>query len=177
MSTPRKAREVACEWHGSQRYGHHPYVKHLDDVAAICRSHSATAEIVAYLHDILEDTKLSAHQLEDIFGRDVRELVEVLTDPPGANRKERKAAAYANLADIGDQSPLAVALVVKAADRLANVRACVEDGNDGLLEMYRKEHSAFVRAVRRVGWNEGTVAATTMLLTMVTGSDAPEAKR
>jgi (p)ppGpp synthase/HD superfamily hydrolase len=176
MSTVRRAIEVACEWHGEQRYGKYPYILHLDDVARFVRGRGERYEIVAYLHDILEDTPMQAQQLEDIFGDTVRLAVEKLTDPPGKNRKERKAGAYAKLEalDMGDLST-PFALVVKAADRLANVRACVEDRNDGLLDMYRKEHPVFVKAVRRIGLNEGLTSETTMLLSLPgTGTDDPE---
>ena len=44
---------------------------------------------------------------------------------------------------------LELALIVKAADRLANVRACVADGNQRLLEVYRSEHPTFSRAAYR----------------------------
>lgn len=157
MNTVRKAIEVACEWHGEQRYGRFPYVVHLNDVAKICEPFGETAEVIAYLHDALEDTELTGQQVEDVFGSFVRLAVEALTDPPGLNRKERKAASYAKLGAIEVTSPLSLALVVKAADRLANVRACVHDKNERLLQMYRDEHEAFTKAVLRVGLNEALV--------------------
>jgi len=36
-----------------------------------------------------------------------------------------------------------MALVVKTVDRLANVQACVTDGNQRLLNIYRAEHPTF----------------------------------
>ncbi len=58
-----------------------------------------------------------------------------------ANLKERKAKTYAKLAQV--QRALELALVVKAADRLANVRACVADHNNALLQVYGGEHTVF----------------------------------
>jgi hypothetical protein len=75
-------------------------------------------------------------------------------DPPGPRRKERKAAAYAILAEVDASTPRRLALVVKAADRLANVRACLRDANEGLLAMYRREHHDFAHAVSRQGLND-----------------------
>ena len=170
MSTVRRAVEVACEWHGAQRYGKHPYIVHLIDVARHSRGFGVQAETVAYLHDILEDTKMPPAQLGAIFGPRVREAVEVLTDPPGATRKERKAAAYAKLGEINESSPLAVALIVKAADRLANVEACVADGNERLLDMYRKEHPAFLKAVQRPFFGNHILLSATSHLLSPTGS-------
>ena len=83
--------------------------------------------------------------------------VALLTDQPGANRKERKAAAYAKLAQVS--GPLELALIVKAADRLANVRASVKDDNARMLQVYRGEHPTFRQAAYRPGlcdplWSE-----------------------
>ena len=145
------ARDMAVHAHRDQKYGDKPYSVHLDDVATLCVSYGSTAMIVAYLHDTLEDTSLTANEIEYKFGKNVRELVQVLTDMPGKNRKEKKAATYARLGAIETGSPLDVALIVKAADRLANVVACVRDKNVGLFEMYKKEQPAFETAVYRRG--------------------------
>ena len=47
--------------------------------------------------------------------------------------------------------PSELALVVKAADRLANVRACIADRKRDLLDVYRDEQEAFRRAAFRPG--------------------------
>ena len=60
----------------------------------------------------------------------------------------RKAALYDVLTHLGPSDE--DALIVKTADRLANVRAA-HAGNPGLLKMYRKEHPQFVDAVHRNG--------------------------
>ena len=44
-----------------------------------------------------------------------------------------------------------IALVVKACDRLANMTACVAEGNARLLAMYRKEHAVFRASAHRKG--------------------------
>lgn len=154
MSLAERAREIAVAAHGDQKYGDEPYSVHLDEVAAICAEHGEEAQVVAYLHDVFEDTELDPKVVVHEFGMNVHDIVAVLTDPAGcANRKERKAISYAKLGCISPKSPRALALVVKAADRLANVRRCVS-GNPGLLEMYRQEQPAFESAVRRDGLND-----------------------
>ena len=78
-----------------------------------------------------------------------------LTDPPGyPNRRARKAALHKTLSSLEYPNggvAERMALLVKVADRVANVRSCVRDGLDGLLKMYRKEHAAFRDAARREG--------------------------
>lgn len=150
-SKPRKAllaRSFAVHAHGDQRYGRHPYSHHLDAVAELARPYGDEAEAVAYLHDVKEDVEgVTLAHLREPFGEDVAEAVDLLSDPPGATRKERKAQAYARLAETTNR----LALIVKPCDRLANMRACLADGNARLLEVYRSEHSAFRAAAYRVG--------------------------
>ena len=62
---------------------------------------------------------------------------------------ERKAVTYARLAKVSGATELA--LVVKAADRLANVRCCVADQRRRLWEVYRNEHPCFRQAAYRDG--------------------------
>jgi guanosine-3',5'-bis(diphosphate) 3'-pyrophosphohydrolase len=138
-------REFAIQAHGSQRYGNEPYSVHLDAVAALA---GPDHEAVAYLHDVLEDTTVAAAEVERHFGPHVRACVELLTDPAGANRRERKRLLHARLRAVGPEHH--AALVVKAADRLANVRASASDSPD-LLAMYRGEHEEFRAAVYRPG--------------------------
>lgn len=144
-----EAREFAVRAHGHQRYGEQPYAVHLDAVAEIAAPFGETAQVVAYLHDAVEDTAATIDDVRARFGAAVAECVSLLTDAPGANRKERKAKTYARLADVRGEAELA--LIVKAADRLANVRACVRTGNQGLLAMYRGEQVTFRTAAYRAG--------------------------
>ena len=148
MST--NARAFAATAHGDQKYGAQPYVVHLDEVAEIVSSVDAgePARAVAYLHDVLEDTSVTADVIERDFGPFVRRCVEIVTDPPGASRKDRKALLHERLKAVPESEKLA--LIVKAADRLANVRSSARD-NPGLLSMYRKEHAAFRDAAFRPG--------------------------
>jgi len=152
-----QARAFAVAAHGGQRYGEHPYVHHLDAVASIAGSFGEAAVVAAYLHDTVEDTSATLAEVADRFGPDIAACVALLTDEPGADRKERKAKTYAKLAQV--TGPLELALIVKAADRLANVRASVKDGNARMLQVYRGEHPTFRQAAYRPGlcdplWSE-----------------------
>lgn len=129
-------------------YGQHRYSHHLDAVAELARTYGDDAEAAAYLHDVKEDVAgMSLDALRERFGSEVAEAVDLLSDPQGATRKERKAKAYARLAVTQNR----LALIVKPCDRLANMRACVADGNESLLEVYRSEHPTFRAAAYRPG--------------------------
>jgi (p)ppGpp synthase/HD superfamily hydrolase len=143
------ARTFALAAHGGQSYGDRPYAYHLDAVAHIVAPWGEEAVTLAYLHDTVEDTDASLETIAARFGGAVAAGVALLTDAPGATRRERKAATHARLAAAGDG--LRVALVVKTADRLANVRACVAERRHGLWAMYRGEHAAFRAAAHRAG--------------------------
>lgn len=142
-----RARELALEAHGGQRYGSHPYHVHLDAVAELARKYGEEAQVLAYLHDVVEDTPVELGAIAEAFGQRIAECVAILTDEPGASREERKKRTYARMA--GVSGDLELALVVKAADRLANMRACVADGKDELLGVYKREHASFRESAYR----------------------------
>lgn len=153
------ARAFAICAHGGQKYGDKPYVVHLDAVAEIVRSvvedtENAWIEIVAYLHDVVEDTEVTVEQIRNEFdlpyNTAVSQAVSYLTDEPGQNRKERKRKTYAKLKALSGPYEY-VPCLVKLADRLANVRECVAQQNKDLLKMYQKEHALFREAVYRPG--------------------------
>ena len=144
-----EARTFAEQAHGQQRYGDHPYVHRLDAVAALLAPYGEEAQAIGYLHDVVEDTNVTEAEVRSRFGELIASCVSLLTDEPGTSRKERKARTYEKLSRV--TGPTELALVVKAADRLANVRACVVDGNERLLDVYRSEHTAFKAAAYRTG--------------------------
>lgn len=144
-----EARDYAISMHGSQMYGVHPYSHHLDAVAQALAPYGLEAQVVGYLHDVVEDTPATIGEVRFRFGDAVAACVALLTDEPGESRNERKAKTYAKLAEV--TGPEELALVVKVADRLANVRACVADAKHDLLGVYRGEHEAFRAAAFRAG--------------------------
>ena len=144
-----QARAFALAAHGDQMYGARPYSFHLDAVVRLLSPYGIEAQVIGYLHDVVEDTEVSEGEIRQHFGRLIAECVGLLTDAPGANRAERKARTYARLATV--DGPTEVALVVKVADRLANVRTCLIDDRRGLREVYSREHPAFRRAAYREG--------------------------
>lgn len=142
-----KAREFAIKAHGEQKYGEFPYSVHLDEVATIAKPYGESAEIVAYLHDVIEDTSVTKNEIESIFGSLVARCVQILSDEPGDTRKIRKAATYKKMAEVGGEENLA--LLVKAADRLANMRACIRIKDEGFLDLYKSENTVFKKAAYR----------------------------
>lgn len=144
-----RAREFAIAAHGDQKYGDQPYSIHLDAVVELLAPFGELAQVIGYLHDVVEDTAVTLDAVRQAFGDPVATRVALVTDEPGANRRERKAKTNAKLSTVSDED--ALALVVKAADRLANLRASARGGADSKLDMYRREHPAFRAAAYRSG--------------------------
>ena len=156
-------RDYAIKHHGDQMYGKKPYSYHLDRVASLfipdllnlyTKKQPLSQQFIdqlrcieiSYLHDILEDTEVTAEELNKEFHRETCEAVKLLTDVPGKNRKIRKKKTYAKIAAYTGPNSL---IKVKLADRLANVRECAKTKNWGLLAMYKKEHGLFRTALFR----------------------------
>jgi len=144
-----EAREYAIRAHGTQMYGDHPYSIHLDAVATFAKPYGDIATTIAYLHDVVEDTYISEQDIRKKFGALVAECVSILSDSPGATRKERKAKTYKKMRSVSGDVELA--LTVKVCDRLANVLACKADGKTSLLNVYRAEHKTFRGSAFRAG--------------------------
>src|SRR5262249_38164816 len=92
---------------------------------------------IAWLHDVLEDTETTYEDLEPFFELTICNIVATLTEPKGGNRKWRHSQTYPRIAQHE------MAIVVKLADRIANVEA-----SGSKVGMYRKEHHEFKRTLR-----------------------------
>lgn len=136
-----RAKTIAIAAHSGQTYGPFPYSVHLGAVEEVISrfgfGHDVELRAAAWLHDVLEDTDLNIETLRMEFGDRVAEAVFAVTDGEGANRKERKAQVYKKIRQNGND-----ALIVKLADRIANVEA------GGKVDMYRKEHETFGNELR-----------------------------
>jgi len=142
-----KARQFAISHHLDQMYGNRPYAFHLDQVASLLEPYGETAQVIGYLHDVVEDTTVTLEQVEKDFSLKVAACVAILTDEQGATRKERKEKTYKKMAGVSGDTELA--LIVKVADRLANTLSCIADGKTDLLKVYQSEFDAFYKAAYR----------------------------
>jgi len=138
------AKSFAIAAHGSQRYGKYPYSKHLQDVHTVLGRFGVRSTAVreaAWLHDVLEDTKIPASRLLENFGPHVTAIVQAVTDGPGVNRKERHILTYHRIRQLGID-----AIVLKVADRIANTEHSIANESPQL-KMYRREFAEFSTAL------------------------------
>lgn len=150
LSQPEKAaRAFAMKAHGAQKYdsGTEPYVVHLAEVRDVVVEFGwTTTEMLlgAWLHDVIEDTGHSLIAVAEEFGGIVAKYVWAVTGV-GKNRKERNEDAYKKMVEYP------VAIPLKLADRIANVRASKQTSPDTLFEMYRREYPAFKNRLEPAG--------------------------
>ena len=118
--------DFAFQLHEGQfRASGDPYIVHPVAVADLLRDIGASAPVIAagFLHDVVEDTDITAEQLEGHFGPEVRALVEGVTKLGGLHVTNRTEAQAENLRKmfLAMASDIRVVLV-KLADRLHNMR-------------------------------------------------------
>jgi len=146
----QKARTFAIEMHGSQKYGIYPYEIHLGHVVSVLlrfgvmpdNEHNVNLIAAAWLHDVLEDTPITYGALAAAFNPEIAKIVFAVTDEPGESREVRKERTYVKLATNPD------GIIVKLADRIANVEFSLVHGNIDLLNMYQKEQPGFEAAIK-----------------------------
>ena len=140
-----------------------PLMEHLLGVVDLLRDFGHDSEeqlIVGLHHDTLEDSSWTRSDLIEHFGDRVASAVHLCSDGEGADRESRKRIwaakwSFARNFLLQPHSPLTeegkeecrrtmiLAQRAKMADRIFNVRSCVEHGNDNLLKRYQTEHHLF----------------------------------
>lgn len=108
-----------------RKYTNEPYIVHLAAVASLVKSVASSSEMVAaaWLHDVVEDTKITLEIIADEFGREVGNYVYWLTDfskPEDGNREIRKQIDREHIA----LAPFP-AQTIKVADLIDNTRTIV----------------------------------------------------
>lgn len=157
------SRTFAAHKHAAigQFYGEQDYVVHLDEVVEILRSFGFKKAPIAnfvelvfdtgYLHDVIEDTSETLDSLSEEFHIYVAKAVQNLSDVEAPTRKERKRLTNEKFitfsVDIIDEL---IALIVKPADRLANMRQSFSD-KSRMMKVYYKEYPDFREAAYREG--------------------------
>jgi (p)ppGpp synthase/HD superfamily hydrolase len=123
-----------------------PYINHLLEVAQLIASASDVLDtdlvIAGLLHDILEDTCVTAAALEARFGSGVAALVAEVTDDKSLTRQARKALQVQNA-----PRKSARAQVIKLADKIANLRSILTSPPVGWSEERKREYAEWAKQV------------------------------
>lgn len=139
MTPIQNAIEFARIAHKGQTYADQEYFYHLQKTyeVAVRFGLKEDVQVACYLHDVLEDTDVSIDELLDQFSWFIAHLVYLVTDEEGSNRKERKLKTYSKTKTNDN------AILLKLCDRIANVEACIEFDQSGLMKMYQQEQPLF----------------------------------
>lgn len=135
------ARSLARHLHCEQRYGVHSYTKHTEDVVSrVILDNGAylDLQIIAYLHDVLEDTDISVTVITELFGRDIASAVVALSKTYVTSDGYRTSKpSYESYINKVKRNPLA--LSVKIADTQCNLAQSQLDGDTKRIEKYSKQ--------------------------------------
>jgi len=137
-----------------------PYIIHPVEVCEICAELNMDEEslITALLHDVEEDTHFTLRDIERVFGKDVRGMVDSLTKISDANffvrlwsRKESKAheETLRKLFVAMAKDPRVI--VIKLADRLHGLRTLVGLSKKRIIRKCKETRDFFIPLARRLG--------------------------
>ena len=143
----------ACEFakvsHKEQKrkYTGEPYFNHVLEVSDLVIEVTEDVNMwcAAVLHDTVEDCGVSLAQISALFGADVADLVEWLTDiskPEYGNRAVRKAMDLRHLAGASPR-----AKTIKLADLISNSRTIVQHDLE-FAKVYIKEKRALLEVLQ-----------------------------
>jgi guanosine-3',5'-bis(diphosphate) 3'-pyrophosphohydrolase len=125
-----------------------PYINHPIEVAHVLASVGGVSDlttlIAALLHDTIEDTATTGDELEQQFGREIRLLVEEMTDDKKLPKAERKRLQVEHAKTASHRAKL-----IKLGDKICNVRDIIQAPPDGWSPERRREY---------LDWTEQVVA-------------------
>lgn len=131
--------------HGNQkRKLGNPYYEHPISVANMIREkgYPIDYQIVALLHDTLEDTDATYEEIAKLSNENIADMVVKLTKEPGYNPEE-----YLNRILVND-----ITRIVKVADRIHNLRESIMLDDEDFINKYIEESDQFLYLLA-----EGTV--------------------
>lgn len=123
-----------------------PYINHpiavAETLSAVGGVNDAVTLVAGILHDTIEDTETTGAELEARFSREIRAVVEEVTDDkslPPALRKQQQ------IEQARHHSPRAQ--LVKLADKICNVRDLRDAPPDGWSTERKRKYLAWAQAV------------------------------
>lgn len=135
----KKAHSFAKEKHKNQKrkFTDKEYITHLENTANLLWGADEEVDtdslVAALLHDIVEDTQTTFKEIDQNFGREVRNLVEELT----SNKEEQNAVGKAIYLTKKINNLSEKAFTIKLCDRLDNVMGL---NHENILQEFRLQY-------------------------------------
>lgn len=150
-----RAFEFAHQLHkGQYRKSGEPYICHPVAVAGILRDLGGSPAMIAagFLHDVVEDTDVTIEEIEELFGQEVRRLVEGVTKLSRFDFQTKTESQAENFRRMF----LAMAqdirvIVVKLADRLHNMRTLQVMSEESRRRSAQETRDIFAPLANRLG--------------------------
>lgn len=150
MAKIEKSKNLAIARHAGQcrpNLVREPKIIHIEEVVQlVAESGGEQDEIVAaWLHDIIEDTDTNIQEIEELFGYEISQLVDGLTDPPEFSSMPldlRKFQQAQRLLLKGNGVKR-----IKLCDQISNVRSVV---NDPPLDWDDKKCLAYIEGAKKI---------------------------
>ncbi|OLP19995.1 (p)ppGpp synthetase [Leptolyngbya sp. 'hensonii'] len=143
-----------CLHEGQYRASGEPYIAHPVAVAGLLRDLGGSSVMIAagFLHDVVEDTEVTADEIEQRFGHEVRYLVEGVTKLSKFNfssKTERQAENFRRMFMAMAQDIRVI--VVKLADRLHNMRTLEHLSDSKRRSIAQETREIFAPLANRLG--------------------------
>ena len=123
-----------------------PYINHPIGVAYqivnIGKVYDVATIQAAILHDTVEDTDCTLEEIERYFGKEVRDLVDEVSDDKNLEKMERKRLQIVNAPKKSYKAKL-----VKLSDKLYNLRDLERTKPEGWSDERRKEYFIWAQKV------------------------------
>ncbi len=150
-----RAFQFAYQLHqGQYRKSGEPYIGHPVVVAGLLRDLGGSPAMIAagFLHDVVEDTEVTIEQIDEMFGPEVRQLVEGVTKLSKINFQSKTESQAENFRRMF----LAMAqdirvIVVKLADRLHNMRTLQYMPDEKRRRIAQETRDIFAPLANRLG--------------------------
>lgn len=126
--------EFISKSHSSQKRANgNPYITHLLRVAESVKESGSLEYKAGMMHDLIEDTDISYNDILQSFGKELADLVRVLTLLPNKKYDLQKEEYLKNIIDYGNS-----AIKIKLADFLDNLNDIEEVSINRLIKMANK---------------------------------------
>lgn len=123
-----------------------PYINHPIGVANILANEGDITDLdvlmAAVLHDTVEDTDCSFEEIEEHFGKEIRGIVEEVTDDKTLPKMERKALQIVHAKTASPKAKL-----IKLGDKLYNLRDLEKEIPEGWTQERADEYFVWAKKV------------------------------
>jgi (p)ppGpp synthase/HD superfamily hydrolase len=123
-----------------------PYINHPVEVAEMLTSVAGIREldtlVAAVLHDTIEDTGTSGEEIETLFGRKVRAIVEEVTDDKLLPKDQRKKLQAERAPGLSNPAKL-----IRIADKISNIQELTQSPPEHWPAQRRREYLEWARKV------------------------------